>query len=671
MAGRQYDIPNGYRDSPNMSPVSDFTQSSHHFHSSRQDQPSGPVSPQRSVVAPYAAPAPPPHRQSQPSPTRYRQQSFTTPDQDNYGTAAAGGGMTGLAAGIADITSRDSALRDIDNLYGNRMMSPSPEPEAQQSYGMSAAQYAPYRPVHEHTDSHNSDIPLVHRGAEPARRSFSPPRQSYSPPRGAPRSVPAAGAVGSRNESLAPRPYGFQGDGYDAFDPNDIADDGEDGLEHHSRQHSRLAPGVAAGVGAGAAAGTGAGMLGAFGTRDPSGNYGPVRSSRNAGDAEKSEWLSKQSSGKKRLKWIVGGLVGFLILAGIVGGVVGGILGSKKSSSKSSKSATSGSDYDINSSQVKALLNNSALHKVFPGMDYTPLDAQYPDCLTNPPDQNAVTLDIAMLSQLTPAVRLYGTDCNQTELVLTAIDKLGYNATLKVWLGVWLGTNATTNTRQLAQMYDVLDTYPASHFAGVIVGNEVLFRQDLTEIELGEQLQNVRKNLTARSIDLPVATSDLGDDWTAGLAADTDIVMSNVHPFFAGVTPEEAPGWAWSFWQTHDVILTGASSAKGYPNNIISEIGWPSSGGNDCGNANCTSDTEGAVASIDNLNTFMEGWVCQSLANGTSYFWFEAFDEPWKVIFNTETDQWESKWGLMDDERNVKTGLKIPDCGGQTVEKPY
>lgn len=50
---------------------------------------------------------------------------------------------------------------------------------------------------------------------------------------------------------------------------------------------------------------------------------------------------------------------------------------------------------------------------------------------------------------------------------------------------------------------------------------------------------------------------------------------------------------------------------------------------------------------------------------------FEAFDEPWKVIYNTDTDKWESQWGLMDSNRNVKDGLKIPSCAGKTVDRPY
>ena len=56
---------------------------------------------------------------------------------------------------------------------------------------------------------------------------------------------------------------------------------------------------------------------------------------------------------------------------------------------------------------------------------------------------------------------------------------------------------------------------------------------------------------------------------------------------------------------------------------------------------------------------------------GLFYYRFEAYDEPWKKSFDTDTQKWESKWGLMDENRNVKDGLKIPDCGGKTVDKPY
>jgi hypothetical protein len=55
----------------------------------------------------------------------------------------------------------------------------------------------------------------------------------------------------------------------------------------------------------------------------------------------------------------------------------------------------------------------------------------------------------------------------------------------------------------------------------------------------------------------------------------------------------------------------------------------------------------------------------------TFFFRFEAYDEPWKQSFDTDTQKWESKWGLMDEDRNVKDGLVIPDCDGLTVDKAY
>ena len=62
----------------------------------------------------------------------------------------------------------------------------------------------------------------------------------------------------------------------------------------------------------------------------------------------------------------------------------------------------------------------------------------------------------------------------------------------------------------------------------------------MTIDKLGTILSDAKQNFTKNKIDLPVATSDLGDDWTAELAEKVDVVMSNIHPFFAGVTVEEA-----------------------------------------------------------------------------------------------------------------------------------
>lgn len=74
-----------------------------------------------------------------------------------------------------------------------------------------------------------------------------------------------------------------------------------------------------------------------------------------------------------------------------------------------------------------------------------------------------------------------------------------------------------------------------------------------------------------------------------------------------------------------DTYTSGSNSSGNYPKQIIAETGWPSEGGNNCGTGKkCPTPTEGSVASTENLNIFLDGWVCESLKNGTTYFYFEV-----------------------------------------------
>ncbi|KAI9657311.1 MAG: hypothetical protein M1821_002991 [Bathelium mastoideum] len=673
--------------------------------------------PTDSSGSPTPPPPPPPHRRL-PSSEYRRQQAYsnpnrrsvTTPAHDNLGEAAAGGGITGIAVGVANTHERESgvqALQDIDNLFrSGRPQQNMPDPPERAFDPDDAGLPIPPPPeytqrpnmTHQYQNSYESHAALTNAAGDPGmitprRYSDRIPFDDPSPQRFGDEYAPYADSPYNRYSNRDPFASTAA---LGPIDPHSIADDGDDGLNDpapegrrrsflplgrpSSRNQLQDAGPLAGAVGAGAA---GAAAGGVFGSRDPSGSYNAVPGSSNAlgGEPEKSAWLNKQTSGKKRLKWIVGGVIGLVIILAIIGGVVGGVLTNRKSASSSSSSSSSDGtntsntqnvnnakgDLNANSPEIKALMNNPNLKKVFPGMDYTPLNAQYPDCLTQPPLQNNVTADLAVLSQLTNVVRLYGTDCNQTQMVLHSMSQLNLSPSdMKLWLGVYLDSNQTTNARQLAQMWDVLATLPKgadSPLAGIIVGNEVLFSKYLTETQLIDTLTNVKQNLTSMGLgSLPLATSDLGDNWNTQLAQAVDVIMANVHPFFAGVTPDAAPGWTWDFWQQHDVSLD-----PGKPS-VISEVGWPSEGGNDCGTgAACPNPTAGAVASVPNMNSFMEGFVCESLKNGTNYFWFEAFDEPWKVIFNTPTDNWESKWGLMDVNRNLKPNITIPDCGGQRI----
>lgn len=57
------------------------------------------------------------------------------------------------------------------------------------------------------------------------------------------------------------------------------------------------------------------------------------------------------------------------------------------------------------------------------------------------------------------------------------------------------------------------------------------------------------------------------------------------------------------------------------------------------------------------IAAFLDTYVCQANSNGTQYFYFEAFDEPWKEIYGGV----EPYWGLFDSDRNLKS-VTIPTC---------
>ncbi|KAI0376765.1 glycoside hydrolase family 17 protein [Hypomontagnella monticulosa] len=658
-----------------------------------------------SATEPSSGPVPPPHRENSISSWgREPPQTNVTPGADNFSEAAAGG-MSGLAMSVAERNARESGLEAMRQAQEYQQSRQHQQPYTEQ----------PYTDAYQHTPPHPQHRAYEDTQGSAYDRGYGMPT-GYGPgPHGPPGLTPAAAAAVSHSGRGTPTrsmhsyssdpfrdpqmAYGQRMDpSLGQFNPNDIDDDGDDGLEYRrSARNSILSLGGSSGRGgngaaAGAAGGAAAGgVMGGFMGRNRSSgiNYDPVQNASSAGKlggvnefemgakSEKpSEWLTGQKSSKKKWKWFIIIVVGILIAGGIAGGVVGGIMGNSGKSTSSSNSASNAEgvesaesdlqtngDLGIDSDQIKALMNNPNLHKVFPGVDYTPINVQFPDCLKNPPSQNNVTRDVAVLSQLTNTIRLYGTDCNQTEMTIHALRQLKLQDEIKIWLGVWQDGNGTTNERQLSKMWNILDEYGADPFKGLIIGNEILFRQQMTASNLSVLLDSVRTNLTKHSWNLPVATSDLGDNWSSELASMSDYIMGNIHPFFAGVNAKDAASWTWTFWQNKANSFFKADKEK----NVISEIGWPTKGGTNCGSSSQTDCPNGSVAGIDELNTLMENWVCQALENGTNYFWFEMFDEPWKISFDTPGKEWEDQWGLMDVNRNLKDGVKIPDCGGKTV----
>ncbi|KAI1750494.1 glycoside hydrolase superfamily [Xylaria castorea] len=643
----------------------------------RQNRAQAGITQEGHISSSAAPPIPPPHRDAAERTWGHESQpNSITPGADNFSEAAAGG-IPGLAMSVAERHARESGLEAMRAAQPYQQQ--PPYPQVYQRAQPQITQYAEAQP-NGYGQNHS---PYQHgQGSSP---NLTPPVAGSTPNR----SLNSFHSDPFRDPHLA---YGQRMDPrLGQVNPNDIDDDGDDGLEYQrSARNSMLSPGNSNGRGANGTSAAAAGAAGAataggvFGglmgkKRNSAINYDPVQNPAtayqggNPGEydlgtrAEKSEWITKQSSSRKKWTWIIVIIVLLVIAGAVVGGVLGSMYANKgsKGSDSGGQSASDDSakngDLSIDSDEIQALLNNPNLHKVFPGVDYTPINVQYPDCIKSPPSQNNVTRDVAILSQLTNTIRLYGTDCNQTEMTIHAINQLKMEDEIKIWLGVWQDDNNVTNARQLDRMWTILDQYGDKPFKGLIVGNEILFRKQMTAQQLGTLLDGVRTNLSNHNWDLPVATSDLGDNWDADLAQVSDYIMGNVHPFFAGQDSKEAAAWTWTFWHNKAGSFFKSDNEK----NVISEIGWPTKGGTDCGEAKTC--TNGAVAGIDELNTLLGTWVCQALNNGTNYFWFEMFDEPWKISFDSPGKEWEDQWGILDVNRKLKSGVNIPDCGGKTV----
>ncbi|KAK1999463.1 endo-beta-1,3-glucanase [Colletotrichum falcatum] len=622
----------------------------------------------------------PPHREWGPERYAPPQQSNNlnpniTPGADNFSETASGG-MAGIAYTVAERNARESGVAAMRNVGQAPLAPPHDRGQFQQPNVPPQTYSQPRGDAYEMTTA-----PRAYQGSLPDRSSHS--------------SLTALGGAAASPARLSPvsSPYGYS-DYYNenpyyqrhpehlgVVDPNSIADDGDDGLHYgksRSGRNSMLSLSNSDRTGR-SKAGAGGAAAGLMANRNVSGYYDPKDSSSGYqnGDAidaagqEKSQWIRSENKGRR--KWKICIIIGVILIiaAAVIGGTVGGLMsrnsrdgGSSRQGQSADDDKNSNGDLDINSAEIKELMNNKDLHKVFPGMDYTPLNTQYPDCVHDPPSQNNVTRDLAVLSQLTNTIRLYGTDCNQTQMLIHSIQRLKLDDTVKIWMGVWQDKNETTNARQLQQMWDILDQYGDKYFEGIIVANEILFRKEMTESALGTLLAEVRTNLTSKGLSLPVATSDLGTDWTASLAAKSDYIMANIHPFFSGTPANESADWTSTFWQTNVGNFFKTDKKK----NIIAEIGWPTKGGTNCGSGSTVTDCPGgSVAGISELNRLLQDWVCPALTNGTNYFWFSAFDEPWKIKFNEKGKEWEDQWGLMDVNRNLKSGVKIPDCGGKTA----
>jgi len=374
--------------------------------------------------------------------------------------------------------------------------------------------------------------------------------------------------------------------------------------------------------------------------------------------------------------WIIlGSVVGIIAVIAIGVGVGVGVSnnhksGNNRSSSNGSKGSGSGSGTNTtvvpqtNPNDPSTFVKDARLKQSFYGLAYTPSGAIPPNCTSTLSD---VITDIQLMSQLTTRVRLYGSDCNQSALVLEAIKQTKVN--MEVFLGNYPepNDNGTEYNQQKQAIVAAINTYGTDHISGVTVGNEFMLdyltSNGATDPNgaVGQQaaqmlitwIQDMVSTLKSMNLSkhIPVGNSDAGSYFNTQVLEAVEYGMANDHPWFANVSIDQAAGWTYEFFEQTNVQPAAALTNK--PTMYIAETGWPSNS-SDQGNMSNGPST----ASIANLQEFLNTYVCQANTNNTGYFYFEAFDELWKDILYGGV---EAHWGLFNADKTLKN-ITIPSC---------
>jgi glucan 1,3-beta-glucosidase len=210
------------------------------------------------------------------------------------------------------------------------------------------------------------------------------------------------------------------------------------------------------------------------------------------------------------------------------------------------------------------------------------------------------------------------------------IPKVAREFGIKTLVGAWLGDNLEVNEREIAGLIQLANQ---GYVDIAAVGNEVMFRKDMTEDELIDYINRV-KNVIPKSIPVGYVDNYYEFSFRLKITAVCDIILANCYPYWDGCSIE------YSFHHMQNMFET-TKNVGGNKRIIITETGWPSQGGTH----------GGAFASKENAMKFFIDTQKWSKQKEIEMFYFSSFDESWKV--GTEGDVG-AFWGIWDANEKLK-----------------
>jgi exo-beta-1,3-glucanase (GH17 family) len=209
------------------------------------------------------------------------------------------------------------------------------------------------------------------------------------------------------------------------------------------------------------------------------------------------------------------------------------------------------------------------------------------------------------------------------------VPKVAREFGLKTLAGAWLGKDKALNEQEIAGLVQLAK---AGYVDIAAVGNEVLYREDLSEEHLLEYILRVKNEIP----EVPVGYVDAYYEFTdcPKITEACDVVLANCYPFWEGCHIDYSLVYMKQMYQQ----AVHAANGKKV---IITETGWPSQGKNH----------DGAEPSTENAIIYFANTQQWSREDGIDIFYFSSFDESWKV--GTEGDVG-AYWGLWDMHQNLK-----------------
>lgn len=209
------------------------------------------------------------------------------------------------------------------------------------------------------------------------------------------------------------------------------------------------------------------------------------------------------------------------------------------------------------------------------------------------------------------------------------VPKMAKKHGMKTLVGAWLSDDLALNEQEI----EALIALAKDGFVDVAaVGNEVMYRKELTEEQLLTYIQRVKDALPG----IPVGYVDAYYEFShrPKITELCDVILTNCYPYWEGCPIE------YSFEHMRSMYESARGAGQG-KRVIITETGWPSEGG----------AFKASIASKENaMRYFID---CQNWCNqhGIESFYFASFDESWKVGPEGDVGAY---WGLWDKHEKLK-----------------